>query len=253
MVSAVIFIVVAVILCAAAVFAVLGIAQIYLSGAEAIEHDGLASGSDAPAWSLTDSSGTRHRSPPDKPLQLIMFTDHSLKSFPSVVDGLRAVMTQAARLEVIVLLRHRNEIAEPVLRMLGLGDIPVLTGSPALYGRYNVRVIPFAIIVDSAGQVRASSLVNHDWQITKLVQLADIPPEPPARPAASPFRLRPRAGVLTQWRCWSLERSRRWPPCYSSQAARSSLTWLASPRRCASSRHAGLHGPSCGPRPSASR
>jgi hypothetical protein len=196
MISAVVFVVVAVILCAASVFAVLEITHIYLSGAEAIENDGLSPGTRAPAWSLTDSAGTLHRSPPGKPLQLIMFADHSLKSFPSVVAGLREVMAQAARLDIVVMLRRPNEIAEPVLRTLGLADIPVLTGSPALYGRYNVRVIPFAIIVDSAGHVRASSLVNHDWQITKLLQLADIPPEPGDWPAAGHLRrLTSRTGV----------------------------------------------------------
>ena len=196
MISAGVFVVLAVILCAAAVFAVFGITHVYLSGAEAIENDGLAPGTAAPAWSLEDSSGTPHRSPPGKPLQLIVFSDHSLKSFPSVVEGLREVMAQAARLEIVVLLRGRNEIAEPVLRTLGLGEIPVLTGSPALYGRYNVRVMPFAILVDSAGRVRASSLVNHAWQITKLLQIADLPSEPAPLPAAGHFRrLRPRAEV----------------------------------------------------------
>jgi len=196
MISAVAFVAVAVTLCAASVFAVLAITHIYLSGAEAIENDGLAVGTRAPAWALTDSSGTAHRSPPRQPLQLIMFTDHSLKSFPSVVAGLREVTAQAARLDIVVMLRRSNEIAEPVLRTLGLDGIPVLTGSPALYGRYNVRVIPFAIIVDSAGRVRASSLVNHDWQITKLLQLADIPPEPGDWPAGGRLRrLTSRAGV----------------------------------------------------------
>ena len=191
-----VFVVLALILCAAAVLAVLQITHLYLSGAQAIEHDGMAPGTAAPAWSLADSAGNIHRSPPGQPLQLIMFSDHSLKSFPSVADGLRAAMAQRARLEIVVLLRGRNEIAEPVLRTLGLADIPVLTGSPALYGRYNVRVMPFAIVVDSAGRVRASSLVNHAWQITKLLQIADLAPEPgrPQAAAHSPGR-RPRAGV----------------------------------------------------------
>jgi hypothetical protein len=190
------FVVLAVLLCAAAVLAVMQITHIYLSGAQAIEHDGMAPGATAPAWSLADSAGNIHRSPPGKPLQLIMFCDHSLKSFPSVAEGLRAAMARRERLEVVVLLRGRNQIAEPVLRTLGLGDIPVLTGSPSLYGRYNVRVMPFAIVVDSAGRVRASSLVNHAWQITKLLQIADLAPEPGRWRAAGHFpRLKPRAGV----------------------------------------------------------
>jgi hypothetical protein len=188
MVSASIFVATAVILCAAAVLAVFGIAHVYLSGAEAIEHDGLATGAAAPDWSLADSAGHGHTSPPAKPLQLIMFTDHSLKSFPSVVAGLREIMTEAERLEVVVLLRRPNELAEPVLRLLGLGEIPVLTGSPALYGRYNVRVSPFAIFVDSAGRVRASSLVNEAWQLSKLLRLAEIPLDPGRQPARGRFR-----------------------------------------------------------------
>jgi hypothetical protein len=36
--------------------------------------------------------------------------------------------------------------------------------------------MPFVIFVDSAGLVRGSSLVNHDWQLIKLRQVAAIPP-----------------------------------------------------------------------------
>jgi hypothetical protein len=171
------FVVVALVFCMATVLALFGVTHVSMSGAEAIERDGLAPGIHAPVWSLADSTGKVVRSPPRTPLQLIMFTDHSLKSFPSVVDGLREVMAQE-RLEIVVLTRRRNELAEPVLRLIGLDGIPVLTGSPSLYAAYNVRVTPFAIFVDSAGRVRASSLVNEAWQVTKLLQLADLPLEP---------------------------------------------------------------------------
>jgi hypothetical protein len=178
MISAGVFVALAAVLCAAAVLAVLAIAHVYLSGAEAIEHDGIARGSLAPVWSLAGSSGNAYQSPPSMPLQLVVFTDHSLKSFPSVVEGLREATAQSTKLEIVVLLRGRNERAEPVLRELGLGSIPVLAGSPALYGMYNVRVTPFAVLVDSAGRARASSLVNHAWQVSKLVQLAQVPLDP---------------------------------------------------------------------------
>jgi hypothetical protein len=196
MISAGFFVAVALVLCAATVAAILGTAHVYLSGPEAIEHDGLLRGRQAPGWELADSSGVVHRSPPAGPLQLVIFADHSLKSFPSVIEGLRDLLARDGQLETVVLLRQRNDLAEPLLRLVGLDGVPVLTGSPALYAGYNVRVGPFAILVDSAGQVRASSLVNHDWQIAKLRQLADLPVPAPPRPAARRLRRRPaRAAV----------------------------------------------------------
>jgi hypothetical protein len=183
------FVVVALVLCVATVLALFGITHVSMSGAEAIERDGLAPGMHAPVWSLADSTGKVLRSPPRVPLQLIMFTDHSLKAFPSVVDGLRDVMAQEG-LEIVVLTRRRNELAESVLRLIGLDGIPVLTGSPSLYAAYNVRVTPFAIFVDSAGRVRASSLVNEAWQVTKLLQLADLPLEPENLAPRGRFRRR---------------------------------------------------------------
>ena len=206
---AAVFVTLAAVLCAAAVLAILGAAHVYLSGPEAIERDGLARGRRAPRWSLADSAGTVHHSPPARPLQLVVFADHSLKSFPSVLDGLRELIARDdPELEVVVLLRQRNDLAEPLLRMLlarpappagpadlpqapSLDIVPVLTGTPALYAAYNVRVGPFAVFVDSAGQVRASSLVNHDWQLDKLRQLAGLPISPaqtPRRPARAGLR-----------------------------------------------------------------
>ena len=178
--SAGLFVAIAAVLCAAAALAVLGTAQVHLSGPAAIEHDGLAPGRPAPRWSLPDAAGVARQSPPAAPLQLVIFADHSLKSFPSVLSGLRGLLAREPGLEAVVLLRSRNDLAAPLLGLLGL-DVPVVTGSPGLYARYNVRVGPFAILVDSAGQVRASSLVNHDWQIAKLHQLASIPVEFPKR------------------------------------------------------------------------
>jgi hypothetical protein len=180
MMAAGIFVAVAALLCVAAALAVLGTAQVHLSGPAAIEHDGLAPGRTAPRWSLPDAAGVQRQSPPAAPLQLVIFADHALKSFPSVVAGLRDLLAREPGLDVVILLRGRNDLAGPLLGLLGL-DVPVVTGTPRLYARYNVRVGPFAILVDAAGQVRASSLVNHDWQIAKLHQLASVPVEFPKR------------------------------------------------------------------------
>jgi hypothetical protein len=183
MIITVAFAATAVVLCAATLLLMLGTANVYLSGQAAIEHDGLARGRLAPRWSLADSAGVVHTSPPARPLQLVIFADHSLKSFPSVVTGLRELIADDPDLEVVVLLRSRNDIVEPLLEMIGLGGTPVLSGPATLYADYNVRVGPFLIFVDADGRIRASSLVNHDWQVAKLRQLAglELAPEEQAR------------------------------------------------------------------------
>jgi hypothetical protein len=197
MISAVVFIGVGILLCAAAVMAIFGVTHVAMSSPTAIEHDGLHRGGAAPAWSLPDSSGRVLRSPSEKPFQLIVFTDHSLKSFPSVAEGLKTLAGETAQLEIIVLLRGDNAAAVGVLRLLGLGGLPVVTGSPSLYGRYNVRVTPFVMFVDSGGRVRASSLVNHEWQIMKLWRLANVPLTPDPVPDARRFpRLRQTARMV---------------------------------------------------------
>jgi len=150
-----------------------------MSGADALARDGLRRGQRAPRWTLAGAAGTMHVSPPAGGLQLIMFADHSLKSFPSVVAGLRELRASVppGDLEIVIMTRGASAGARELLGPLGLDGIAVVTGSPATYAAYNVRVMPFAIFVDAAGEVRASSLVNHDWQLAKLRLVAQIPPE----------------------------------------------------------------------------
>ncbi len=105
-----------------------------------------------------------------------MFADHSLKSFPSVTDGLRA-LSRVAGLEIVVLTRGPADEAAELVARLGLDGVRVIAGSPKVYGEFNVRVMPFAIFTDADGVVRASSLVNYDWQLDKLWRIAGIPPE----------------------------------------------------------------------------
>lgn len=195
---AVLFLVVGLVIFVAAIIAVFATVELYyLSGSRAIAEDGLRRGSRAPRWSLADSSGQiRHSPPRSKPLQLVVFTDHSLKSFPSVAEGLRALAALSPPPEMIVLTRQASRITEPVLDVLGLGSAPVIAGSPSLYAKYNVRVMPFVVAVDSTGRVRASSLVNHAWQIEKLWRLAQVAPEAEELRHERAWRRRPaRAGA----------------------------------------------------------
>jgi hypothetical protein len=180
---------IATILCAAAIFGWLGIGQIALSGSDAIERDGLARGQQAPSWSLTDTSGAQRSSPPAQNLQLVIFADHSLKSFPSVAAGLRSLRDTDSALDIVVLTRGSSAGAAAVLAELGLADLPVLTGSAKLYASYNVRVMPYAIFVGSDGLVHGSSMVNFDWQLAKLRRIAALEIEPDEAARRPLFRL----------------------------------------------------------------
>jgi hypothetical protein len=181
MVFAILFIVIAVFLCIAAVMSVFGVTHLAMSGSEAVKRDGLHRGTPAPHWSLPDAAGQLRSSPPARGLQLIVFGDHGLKSFPELITGIQELLTESD-LEVIVLPREKDNITVPLLGMLGLEDASVVAGSSSLYGRYNVRVTPFLIFVDPAGLVRGSSLVNHTWQLMKLWQLARVPLDATAPP-----------------------------------------------------------------------
>ena len=187
MILSTIFISVAVLLCLVSVLAIYGITDVSLSGHDAIERDGMMPGRMAPRWSLPDAAGNEHHSPPDQGVQMIVFGDHSLKSFPSMVEGLRDLAASATGLEILILPRFYRSATIPVLRLLGLGEVPVLTPSEKLFGRYNVRVSPWVITVDSRGRVRGSSLVNYGWQVVKLYQMASV--ELPAEAEEPPRRL----------------------------------------------------------------
>lgn len=181
---------------AAAIIAIFATVEVYyLSGSRAIADDGLRRGSRAPSWSLAGASGRLAVSPPRQaPLQLIVFADHSLASFPSMADGLRALAHDPSCPEILLLTRHPSRLVQTALESLGLGRLEVVTGSPALYGKYNVRVMPFVIAVDSAGRVRASSLVNQAWQVEKLWRLAQVDLGPGEFPRRA--RLWPRRSLM---------------------------------------------------------
>ena len=184
MVFAILFIVIAVLLCVAAVMAVFGVTHLAMSGSEAVERDGLHRGTPAPRWSLPDAAGQARSSPPARGFQLIVFGDHGLKSFPELIAGIQELLADSD-LEVIIFPREKDNITVPLLGMLGLEGAPVVAGSPSLYGRYNVRVTPFLIFVGPDGRVRGSSLVNHRWQLMKLWQLARVPLDATAPPLVS--------------------------------------------------------------------
>ncbi len=131
---------------------------------------------------------SRWTSPPACPLQLVMFADHSLKSFPSVVAGLRALRARDPTLEIVLLTRGpaagRGGACSPSLAWPACPCSAARRRSTPTTTSGSCRSRSSS---DSAGVVRASSLVNHDWQLAKLRQVAAIPVEADRRGPAGAF------------------------------------------------------------------
>ncbi len=161
------FVAVAALLVLVSIVAVVAIGQLRLGTSTGLERDGMVAGAVAPRWELTALDGTPLSSPRPRHWQLLLFADHCLLDFPGVVAGVNSVQAAWPQLEIVILARRGSLPGLSTLPLLGL-NVPTIAVDPALYHRYNVRVMPFAIIVSPAGTVAASSLVNHDWQVETL-------------------------------------------------------------------------------------
>jgi hypothetical protein len=180
----VLFVVVSGVLLSATLFAFLTVGRIVLSGSAGLKGDGLVPGRTAPRWSAKDQRGQRHELGSGGRWQMLVFTDHSLSAFPSVVDGIVRMADRPAAPDVLVVAdQARAETAVRGLTRLGI-DVPVLAVPVRVYHQYNVRVLPWVFFVDPGGTVRASSLVNASWQLEKLWVIARARLEAPVQGAA---------------------------------------------------------------------
>jgi hypothetical protein len=103
---------------------------------------------------------------------MLLFADHSLQAFPLLVDGVRQLREEPDGPDVIVVTPEDTaQVAREAIGRLGL-DVPVVAVPPRVYHRYNVRVMPWAFFVDPGGTVWASSLLNLQWQVQKLLAIA---------------------------------------------------------------------------------
>jgi hypothetical protein len=170
--SAVLFVAFGGMLLAFTAIAFLIVGRLVLSGSAGLEGDGLASGRRVPRWSGVDQHGRRRAVGSGGRWQLLMFADHSLSAFPSVVEGIDRMTRLLDAPEVLVLtVGDRAALAGRALPRLGL-DVPVVAVPTALYHRCNVRVLPWVLFADRDGVVRASSLVNEAWQLERLWAIA---------------------------------------------------------------------------------
>ena len=120
---------------------------------------------------------------------MLLFTDHSLGAFPSLLPAFDRPGGDRDQSEVVVLARASSaQRAVAAMQRLGL-ELPVVGVPDRLYGRHNVRVMPWAMFVDAGGTIWGSSLVNESWQIEKLGVIAR------ARAAEHEHQARDQAGA----------------------------------------------------------
>ncbi len=165
---------------AALAFIGFGIAR--LGGRLGLHREGLSPGARSPRWSQPDLDGTV-RAPGTGRWQLLLFADHSLCEFPGAVSGLRALVSEES-VEVLLVTRTRPEVVREAVATLRL-DVPIIPVAETFYHRHNVRVMPFVIVLDPAGVVRASGLVNRHETVLRMWEIAQVLAAPRNIPATA--------------------------------------------------------------------
>ena len=162
-----------------ALLGVLALARIGLLRLESplgIVRDGLPAGAPAPEWRRADTDGGLREVPAGR-WQLLLFADHSLREFPEVAAALDALLERTPELEAIIVTGRHPELATETARALGL-EVPVVGVDSDFYWRHNVRVMPFVLVVDPHGRVRAGGLPNDEarllmiWDRARLAALS---------------------------------------------------------------------------------
>lgn len=170
LVSTILFIALAGAVATMAVVGLITLAQLGTAGSRGVRRSGLRPGSPVPALRGLDHTGTAFSVPRTGNYQLLLFADHSLKEYPTLIAGLIGLRHTSPKLEVLVISRH------PALTLAYMSDMPIfariVAATAETYRAYNVRVMPFVIFSSPSGRVLASSLVNYDWQLTKLWAVA---------------------------------------------------------------------------------
>jgi hypothetical protein len=133
-------------------------------------HDGFEPGATAPTWRERDTDGAVHEVPSRSYWQLLVFADHALVRFPSVVEELRHMATDPRR-EVILLPSRAAEVVLPTFRSLDL-RIPVVPVTSRFWHDHNVHASPFVLVLDEEGVVQINSLVSEGSQLRHLWRLA---------------------------------------------------------------------------------
>ncbi|MGH2531637.1 MAG: TlpA family protein disulfide reductase [Thermomicrobiales bacterium] len=142
-----------------------------LESAIGIERDGPKRGIAAPEWRRPDFSGTEQGSPSGSRWQILLFADHSLASFPDLVAGSNRMHADIPDFEVVVLTRKTANLNAATARELGI-EAPIVPVDQTFYDRFNVRVMPYGVLLDPQGIVRWASVASHEAPLRRELRLA---------------------------------------------------------------------------------
>ena len=168
------FIVVALVLIALVLLAILNFGISRLESSTGIARDGLTIGKAAPAWSLPDVAGQPHKTPSQTRWQLLVFSDHSLASFPDVVPALNNLQTNNPDLEVLLMSRDDLAMYTSSSEGLDIKNITAVLVDQPFYDKYKVRVMPYFNFIDPQGVVQMTGLVNQEPQLLYMWRMAKI-------------------------------------------------------------------------------
>lgn len=148
-----------------------------LNSSVGIARDGFPPGKAVPSWSLPDVERHLRITPTGTHWQFLIFTDHSLVSFPELIVGMKSLVQQTDDLEVLILSRDDIEICKAIADGLEQ-QIPVVPVDQTFYDRFRVRVIPFAFLLDPGGIVywvglaKTEAQLLHAWRMAQATTYA---------------------------------------------------------------------------------
>jgi hypothetical protein len=105
--------------------ALAGLGFMRLESRFGLEHEGLKLGQNAPTWQHFDAEGNVFRSPSQRHWQLLLFANHSLRSFPELVMGINQFARTFRDIEVLIVSRQDAASCLSTRQQLDL-HVPIL-------------------------------------------------------------------------------------------------------------------------------
>lgn len=125
----------------------------------------------APRIVLRDSTGRLRPIPDEARTKFLVYTDHSLQSFPDVARTLREIVASTAELELLLMTRGDPRLTERVAAAFGI-NAPLVHLDNRSCALYRLRIMPFGMIIGADGIVRARGLVNDPASVRRLLTIS---------------------------------------------------------------------------------